>query len=69
MKVCFKFTTHVCIFQHDGAPCHRYASTVKYLEEKAVRMLPNWPPQSPDLNINENIWSIYYERGVKEKTF
>ena len=56
------------IFQHDGDLCHGYASTVKYLEEKAVRMLPNWSPQRLDLNIIKNIWSIVKE-GLKKKHF
>ena len=56
------------LFQHDGAPCHRSASTARYLEQEAVRMLQNWPPQSPDLNVIENLWSIMKDK-LKERQY
>ena len=37
------------IFQHDDAPAHRSQSTQQYLVQKAVRLMPCWPAQSPDL--------------------
>ena len=40
---------------HDGAPCHRVRSTTEYLRQKAVRILKDWPAQSLDLNIIENL--------------
>jgi transposase len=42
------------LFQQDGASSHRSHSTTRYLLDKAVRVLPDWPAQSPDLNIIEN---------------
>jgi len=39
------------VFMHDGAPCHRSAST---LDSRNVCLLSDWPAQSPDLNIIEN---------------
>lgn len=44
-------------FMHDGAPCHRSRSTSLFLSENNIRLFKNAPPQSPDLNIIENIWA------------
>ncbi|RXN06126.1 paired box and transposase domain containing [Labeo rohita] len=41
------------ILQQNGAPSHTSASTSKFLKAKKVKVLQDWPAQSPDMNIIE----------------
>jgi transposase len=41
-------------FQQDGAPAHRAKSTMKWLA-RLIRVILNWPPNSPDLSVIENV--------------
>ena len=43
------------VFQHDGAPCHRSKSTDVFLSNNGICTITDWPAQSPDINIIENI--------------
>jgi hypothetical protein len=65
------------LLQQDNDPSHK-ASSARALQDwkdKApghlVELLPNWPPNSPDLNPIENVWG-YVQREVNKagcKTF
>ena len=55
------------IWQQDNASCHTSASTKKYFEEKAVRMVQDWPAQSADLNVIENLWNFLKEKVKNRK--
>lgn len=58
------------IFQEDNAPPHRCKVATAVRETNGVQCLP-WPPQSPDLNPIENLWSniktTVYSRSRKPK--
>lgn len=51
-----------CIFQQDGAPCHRGSNTMRYLANSGVSLLDGFPARSPDLSPIESLWSVLARR-------
>ena len=56
------------IFMHDGDGAHRGKKVQKYLEEKRIEVLKDFPPRSGDLQPDENMWKIV-DDGVKNRKF
>lgn len=51
---------HTWYFQQDNDPAHKDAvnTIAQYNSSRgtSIRLLANWPPHSPDLNLIENVW-------------
>lgn len=55
------------LWQQDGATCHTSASTMNYLQHKAIRVVKDWPAQSADLSPIENLWNDLKEKVMNRK--
>ena len=50
------------LFMDDNAPVHRAHTVENYKDQNEVTSM-EWPAQSPDLNVIENIW-LYMKREL-----
>ena len=48
--------------QQDNAPAHNSILSKTWFSENGLEILENWPPNSPDINTIENVWSLLKKR-------
>ena len=48
--------------QQDNAPAHNSILSKTWFSENGLEILEDWPPNSPDINIIENVWSLLKKR-------
>ena len=51
--------------QQDNSPAHNSILSKTWFSENGLEILENWPPNSPDINIIEIVWSLLKKRGFQ----
>ena len=59
------FGKHQYYFMQDGAPCHLASDSLTWINNRA-KILPGWPPNSPNLNAIETVWAVV-KRRIKSR--
>jgi hypothetical protein len=54
------------LFMHDIDPKHTAKRTKEWLERNQINVM-DWPAQSPDMNLIENLWQIVDQRLPKRE--
>ena len=64
-----RFGRHGIVLLHDGAPAHKARTTKQWLARHHIMVMENFPPNSPDLNIIENVWGVMKRRMYSARIF
>ena len=52
--------------RQDNAPAHNSILSKTWFSEQGLIFLENWPPNSTDINIIENVWSLPKKRVLRK---
>lgn len=51
------------VLMQDGAKIHHTKEVMQWLKRKQIKTVDWWPKRSPDLNPQENVWSVLQHRA------